>query len=670
MCGIFGQLGRIDPASALNMSRILRHRGPDDEGFVLVGEDGARPHFGPDTAVATRSAAQLRGHVTLAPTTAADDDFLLLGHRRLSIVDLSPMGHQPMPYAGRYWLTYNGEVFNHCEIRADLEARGRVFTSSSDSEVILAAYHEWGPECLHRFNGMWAFAIYDMVERSLFLSRDRFGVKPLYLWPRSDGLCFASEIKAFTAFPDWQPTPNMARVRDFLIWNVLDHTDETLFAGVTQLPAGHSLTLDLSRCLGDSSAPFILPAPVRWYDLEDQARHHEGGTAQDIRNILEDAVRLRLRADVTVGSCLSGGVDSSAIVSIMGRELEAAGSSGNLRTVTARSTDKAYDEGDYARLVAKASGATAIEVTPSPTGLFDNLDALVWHQDEPFVSTSIYAQWEVFRAAARESIVVMLDGQGADETFGGYRGFFGAALAALAKRGKLLCWLSEVRAIRANTGFSAVRSLGYTLVYLFPNAVRFWGRFDQRSYSDFDWLTADFAEGGLEDPLTRLGARSAGVKSMSVAQIRATNLPMLLRWEDRNSMAHSIEARVPFLDYRLVELAIAMPDSEKVGGGISKRVLRQALRGVVPDAILDRKDKMGFVTAEPLWMKRDSAPRFRDELLAAVGALPHVFSPAIVKQFDEVVAGRKAFDFRYWRAIVLARWANQFSVDFSQGASR
>jgi asparagine synthase (glutamine-hydrolysing) len=211
--------------------------------------------------------------------------------------------------------------------------------------------------------------------------------------------------------------------------------------------------------------------------------------------------------------------------------------------------------------------------------------------------------------------------------------------------------------------------LGYTLAYLFPRSIRLVGRFDRRSYSDWSWLADEFRDGSAPDPLAELGARSTAVSSMSIAQLQATNLPMLLRWEDRNSMAHSIEARVPFLDYRLVEMAVALPDKEKVSGGISKRILRQAMRGLVPDPILDRKDKMGFVTAEPLWATRDLAPRFKDELVAATATLPCILSPKIVDQFDEVVAGKRSFDFRFWRAIVLSRWARCFNVDFTGGHS-
>jgi asparagine synthase (glutamine-hydrolysing) len=388
--------------------------------------------------------------------------------------------------------------------------------------------------------------------------------------------------------------------------------------------------------------------------------------AAAVRQALTDSVRLRLRADVVVGSCLSGGLDSSTIVCLMSRELQQQDASAAVKTITARSLDAEFDEGRYAQAVIAATRTVPTEVTPRPEQLFEDLDALVWHQDEPFVSTSIYAQWTVFKAAAEQGLTVMLDGQGADEVFGGYRGFFGAALAGHVRRGALGAWIAEVKALKSVAGFSPARSVGYTLAYLFPGAARLLGRLDNRSYSDDSWISAAHRAAFANDPSQRYGARATSVTGMSLAQIKATNLPMLLRWEDRNSMAHSIEARVPFLDYRVVETGLGLPDTEKVHRGVSKSVVRRAMDGIVPSMVLDRRDKMGFLTAEPLWVKRDMAPRFRAEVASAIKRLPGILLPVLLDQFDEVVAGKRPFDFRYWRAIVLARWANVFAVEFDR----
>lgn len=668
MCGIFGIIGQgMAAEEALKASALIRHRGPDDEGFLIASPTGLARFGGPDTpddVLVDRGPSA--PNERLSNDRRFDDSFLILGHRRLSIVDLSPAGHQPMAYADRYWMVYNGEIYNYREIRAELEQLGKKFFSDSDSEVLLAAYAHWGAACLPRFNGMWAFAIYDQQAQTLFLARDRFGVKPLYLWRGASALRFASEIKAFIAAPEWRARARMERVLDFLIWNVTDQDETTFFADVVQLPAGHYCELDLSPlATGGDIAGLAGVRPVRWYEPSPGPALTGDAASTQVRQLLEDSVRLRLRADVVVGSCLSGGLDSSAIVCVMSRELQAKDPSAAVKTITARSLDNAFDEGGYAHAVVAATRAIPTEVTPQPDGLFAELDQLVWHQDEPFVSTSIYAQWSVFKAAAKQGLTVMLDGQGADEVFGGYRGFFGAALAGHVRRGALASWIADVKALKQVAGFSPIRSVGYTLAYLFPGAARLIGKLDNRAYSDTSWIVQSHHAAFGDDPAQRYGARATSVAGMSLAQIKATNLPMLLHWEDRNSMAHSIEARVPFLDYRVVEAGLGLPDAEKVHRGVSKSVVRRAMTGIVPSLVLDRRDKMGFLTAEPLWVKRDRAPQFRAEIVSAIQTLPTVLAPKLLEQFDEVVAGKRPFDFRYWRAIVLARWAKQFEVEFA-----
>jgi asparagine synthase (glutamine-hydrolysing) len=669
MCGIFGTIGTgIQSDAVLRASALIRHRGPDDEGFLLASPDRLRTFGGPDTpADVLADEGPSAPDEVLAPGQSFDDAFLLLGFRRLAIVDLSPAGHQPMLYANRYWMVFNGEVYNYRELRIELEALGDRFLSDSDSEVILAAYARWGAACLSRFNGMWGLAIYDRQEQTLFLARDRFGVKPLYLWNTGQALHFASEIKAFTAACDWRPRARMERVLEFLAWNVTDQNNSTFFADVTQLGAGHYCLLDLSGLAdGGGLASVTGMEPIRWYEPRPGPAITGKAAVQAVRDDLEDAVRLRLRADVVVGSCLSGGLDSSAIVCLMSRQLQAGNASAAVKTITARSLDAEFDEGRYARAVIEQTRALATEVTPRPEGLFEDLDRLVWHQDEPFLTTSIYAQWTVFRAAAEQGLTVMLDGQGADEVFGGYQGFFGAALAGHVRKGAVVAWLADVKALKRVVGFSPVRSVGYTLAYLFPGAARLLGKFDNRAFSDTGWIAEGRRSTLRDDPSERYGARATSVTAMSLAQVRATNLPMLLHWEDRNSMAHSIEARVPFLDYRVVETALGLPDAEKVSRGVTKRAVRRAMEGIVPSLVLDRRDKMGFLTAEPLWIRRDMASTFRAEIVSAIERLPSILAPRLLEQFDEVVAGKRPFDFRYWRAIVLARWAKVFAVEFDQ----
>lgn len=667
MCGIFGLVtgGPVAAAELAGMSRLQRHRGPDDEGVLVAGPGGPRWFGGEDTPDAV-----LASDVPWVPRQRLRDAALppgggvVLGHRRLSILDLSPHGHQPMSYRGRLWAAYNGEVYNFAELRRELEGLGHRFASDTDTEVILAAYEAWGPACLSRFNGMWGLAILDLERRTLFLARDRFGVKPLYLRAANGRLAFASEIKAFSALADWAPRANLPRLLDFLVWNVCDHGAETMFDGVVQVPPGHCALLDVSSVLsGGGEVPAVRTAP--WYELPAEGAQPPDDAAAALREVLEDAVRLRLRADVPVGSCLSGGLDSSSIVCLMSAELARVGG-GPVRTVTARSAEREYDEWAYAGAVVERAGATPVVVTPEPDKLFADLDRLVWHQDEPFVSSSIFAQWCVFEAARRAGVVVMLDGQGADETLCGYRGFFGAYLASLLRKGRLVAWAREVEAMRRTIGFGRVRLAGYTAAYLWPAAIGLVGRLDRRAYADRGWIGARHAAAFADDPVRRSGGRPSSLRDMSVAQVRATNLPMLLRWEDRNSMAFSVEARVPFLDYRVVELALRLRDVDKVGGGVAKAVLRRSMRGLVPDAVLDRRDKMGFVTAESVWMRRDRADAFRAELVRALDALPGVVDRSILDRFDDVRAGRRPFDNRFWRVLCAGRWAERFGVSVEE----
>jgi asparagine synthase (glutamine-hydrolysing) len=667
MCGILGliQSDPFDGRELLEMNRHLRHRGPDDEGLLIVTDEQVEIFGGADTPAAVfQSDTPYAPRGVLDPQRGPDRGGVALGHRRLAIVDLSAHGHQPMSYRGRYWITYNGEVYNHVELRAELASLGHQFSSSSDTEVILAAYAQWGPECLNRFNGMWGLAILDRSAGTLFLARDRFGIKPLYYRLVKGRFAFASEIKAFTALKDWDPGVNRGQLMDFLVWGVIDHTEETMFSGVRQLAAGHYLVLE-TTAFGRHPANGLDVAglkPTRWYDLPPATARAPKAPAEELRFLLQDAVRLRLRADVTVGSCLSGGLDSSAIVCLMSGLLAEAGVSGTMKTFTSRSPDPQFDESEYASAVIAASGAQGSFVTPSAEVLMQDLDRLIWHQDTPIITGSTIAQWMIFQEARKNGVIVMLDGQGADEILCGYRGFFGAYLATLAGNGHFLQWAREVGALRRESAFPPIRSLGYTAAYLWPGLLRWLGSFDKRAYSERGWISPAHQKAFEADPVAAMGGRSSVVRDMSAAQVRSTNLPMLLHWEDRNSMAFSVEARVPFLDYRVVELCLRIPDAEKLGGGVAKAVIRKSMQGIVPEKILRRRDKMGFLTSEPVWTRGQLAPVLREELAAAVKSLAEIVDPSIVSRFDEVVSGRRPFDHRYWRIIAAARWARLFSV--------
>lgn len=637
MCGIAGFVSpRTEVAGnvLLRMTDIIAHRGPNDQGHALFSASNSVPQFD--------MGANAVGTVAL-------------GHRRLSIVDISPLGHQPMSYKdGRYWLTYNGEVYNYIELRRELQQLGHNFISQTDSEVILAAYAEWGVECLQRFNGMWAFAIYDKQENVVFLARDRFGVKPLYYWISPDGvLYFGSEIKQFTVLDDWKAVMNPQRCYDFLIWGLVDHTAETMFEDVLQLRPGHYIKMDV----GDAKF-----SQVKWYDLKPRSDFTETGdkAADEFRKVMDDSVRLRLRADVPVGSCLSGGLNSSSIVCLMNEQL---GRSSQQKTFSAVSSEEAYDERKWIDAVVEATGVDAHYVHPSFEKLFEVSEKITWHQDEPFGSTSIYAQWSVFELAAKNNVIVMLDGQGSDEQLAGYHGFFAPFFYGLLKSGRWSDLIRELRAVKNLHGYSIVESFERILNMMLPEWIKTpLRKMFGRSHASPSWLDIESLGAKRQDPHQALGSYTDSIGSLSYAQLTASNLQGLLHWEDRNSMAHSIESRVPFLDYRLVELSLGLQDSDKIFNGKTKMVLRRAMDGLLPDKIRDRVDKLGFATPEEVWIRRQGTDLFREKLRDSIAGLEGIINNNVMHYFEDVVAGRKPFSFTLWRIINFSQWVKIFNV--------
>ena len=662
MCGIFGYIGQSSQVSSAlrSMSEVLRHRGPDDEGFLAFRDGTAIALSGADTPPSVME-GRGSGGVPRGPLRSGesfDAKCWTIGHRRLSIIDLSAAGHQPMAAdGGQSWIAFNGEVYNFVELRQELEASGAWFSTSTDTEVLLAAYARWGTSCFERLRGMWALAIIDVASGELVLARDPYGIKPLYLCSGDGWMAFASEIKAFTVLAGWSAKARLDGIADFLLYEQSDHREESLFEGVRQLPPGCLMRLPLR---GDPALQ-AESRPERWYSLT-QAVTSRRRADVDIRSIVDESVRLHLRADVPVGSCLSGGIDSSSIVALAAQRIRDLGSSRSLMTITASAEDSRIDETRYAAMAAEAAGAVLNVVAPSADKLLADLDALVWHQDEPFVSSSIFVQWCVFGKARELGLTVMLDGQGADEAFGGYRGFVGAFLSEELRHGGVRKWIRRVREVRSGTALPIHHLLAYTVAYSSPGLRRLLGLMDGRSFAERTWLAPGFRSIAASRPDPRRAGNWSSVASMSMDMVERSNLPMLLHWEDRNSMAFSIEARVPFVDRQVIEAAIASPAGAKLAQGVQKQLLRGAMRGLVPDAILDRKDKLGFLGSEELWMTRTHRRQFRALLQQAVDGLPGIVSPSLLRDFDAVCDGRKRFDYRFWRTICLDRWRRRFAA--------
>jgi asparagine synthase (glutamine-hydrolysing) len=641
VCGIAGIVCSPGYPEGARLSHpfleLLRHRGPDDHGWLIAARDGVRRGRG-------------------LPEEHPGD--VILVHRRLSILDLSAAGWQPMGTPDdRYFIVFNGEIYNFVELRAELERLGHTFRSHSDTEVLLHACVAWGTAALSRLVGMFAFALLDRARRKLVLARDFFGIKPLYYADAGNGLAFASEIKALLALSGVSRRANPHRLYEYLVAGRTDHGGETLFAGIQQLPAAHYLEIGL-----DESR---LPEPICYWrvDLNDKLDVSFHEASRRVRELFLDNVRLHLRSDVPVGAALSGGIDSSAIVAAMRHvapRLE-------LHTFSYVADDPELCEERWVDLAAKQVGAVQHKVHASSDEMVSDLDGLIYTQDEPFGSTSIYVQHRVFRLAREAGIKVMLDGQGADEMLAGYRHYLAARLASLLRQGR---WLPALRFLRRAAGLpgSVARSrlLLQALGLLVPAscktlAKRLLGRELLPGWLGAAW----FAAHGVR-PFDLGGHAGRDVlRSHLHRTLVETSLPMLLRYEDRNSMAHSIESRVPFLTPQLAEFLLRLPEAYLLGpDGTSKRVFRSAMRGLVPDPVLDRRDKIGFATPERHWFLK-MRPWVEATLQGPVArAIPALDTAGVAREWAAIVAGRRPFDFRVWRWVNLVRWAERFEVSF------
>lgn len=671
MCGIAGiysaGYGSTREAVAAMIAQV-RHRGPDDEGVVLFSGSDATPVTlgGSDTPAECYASTLPYAPVPDSAAMPPASPFLALGHRRLAIVDVSPGGHQPMCSADRrLWIVFNGEIYNYVELRQELAKLGHDFQSRSDTEVILAAYRQWGQESLRRLNGMFAFLLFDRATGKLFAARDRFGVKPLYYWISPTGfVAFASEIKQFTVLPGWEARINGQRAYDFLNWARIDHTGETLFSGVRQLRNGEALELNLAgNSLGQAIASRTLPV-FTWYRLRPGTCAMDfGDAAEHFRGLLQDSTRLRLRADVPVGSCLSGGLDSSSVVCLMNGLLREQDAHALQRTFSAYADVPRFDEREYVEQVVRRTGADAHHIVPMPRELFAELGRIAWHQDEPFGSTSIYAQWCVFRLAAQHGVKVMLDGQGADEQLAGYHSYFWARLAELFYSLRWHALGQEVRAIHERHGYPNSWALRQALNVLLPEFLRpplrcLSGKTDTAPA----WLDLAALGATVANPFPQVSGGDA-VYRLSHDQLTRSNLQMLLHWEDRDSMAHSVETRLPFLDYRLVEFALGLPAEFKIADGVTKRVLREGLRDVLPERIRTRMDKLGFATPEEEWLRSRYPDWFRKALRDAVEASNGILNgDAALQMLERMISGATPFHFLPWRMISFGAWIRAFGI--------
>lgn len=630
MCGLFGSIGFAPDEARID---LVAHRGPDGRGWQVF-----RSPVGP----------------------------VALGHRRLAIIDVSDAGLQPMGDAsGRYQMVFNGEIYNYIELREEMRAKGEVFVSESDSEVLLRAYMLWGEAVLDRLRGMFAFIIWDDRDKRLFAARDRYGIKPLYLVHGAHGVALASEIKQLHGLPGLSGRMNIARVHDFLASGISEHTSETMFEGITQLRGGECITIDTSK-----GTP-LQAAPRRWYPATaGDLKLSEAEAAERFRELLSDSVRLHLRSDVLVGSCLSGGLDSSAIVCLMSNLLGSGEGGAKVNTVSACYAEKSVDEKPFMDAVVAHAHTEPHFIFPKAEDVFQRASDITWHQDEPFGSTSIFAQWCVFEEARRAGIKVMLDGQGADEQLAGYHSGFAYYMADLTRRrqfGQLLRTMIERNRYH---GTSVFEQLSRYVVPLLPRGLAGLMRRKHQQLTQHDWLGTDILrEKGNPGTAFQLASDLLGlptvtdIRSLCMTLTYGSNLAMLLHWEDRNSMAHSIEARVPFLDHPLVEFNLALGNDHKIVGGDTKRVLRKGMAGILPEVVKERRDKLGFATPEQIWFRGPLRGLVTEGIEATLALYPGLMNADGVRALaSDMLDGRRPVDFTLWRIVNLGMWGKRFGV--------
>ncbi len=670
MCGISGIISRgngLQVNALAEMNNIAKHRGPDDEGYVCINSKtkdyiSAGGVDTPDASWQTKTGYQpsiMVHHINQEYNVG-------LAHRRLSILDLSPLGHLPMSdETSQYWITYNGEVYNYLEIRKELIALGCSFKTESDTEVVLQAYINWGKACVEKFEGMFAIAIFDIKAGILFLARDVFGIKPLYYWVSPVGdFCFASEIKQFTNYPGWKATMNKPRAFDYLYYSLTDHTEETLFEHVFQLMPANRVEFDFNNLPHWQQGTPIVTENYFRFKPSPQAKDFEAGKQQFLVKF-QESVKLHMRSDVTIGSALSGGIDSSAIVCEINKILKEEGKSELQKTFSAISDIPKYSEQKWMQEVTDFTNVSAHFVSPKKEDVIKLTPKILWHMDEPYQSQSAFLGYHVFELAARNGVKVLLNGQGADEYLSGYEEFRNLRWYKFFKEFK---WFSLLKEFRFYFGLNLKTYFSYLIKFLtygFPDA---WFDFFSKQSSHFKSYNKIMPPKAYFEkfvhPFKGYNSKRKSHSSLTQHQLYCSPLPRFLHWEDRNSMAHSVEARVPFLNKPMISFAMGQPLEYLDGLNAPKKLMVEALKNLLPPAIYNRKDKKGFITAEEQWVKNDPDGAFENAFKNSIEKLGDLVNrEEAINYYLKLKSGKINFDYLYWRLILLGMWVDIYKVD-------
>lgn len=666
MCGISGIINTGQGGFAVSdiaaMTDIVQHRGPDDEGFVLFDEEGKHFILGGDATPIEvyKSNVPYKPQATVKESEKINYS-IALGHRRLSILDLSAYGHCPMSYSNdRYWITFNGEIYNFNQLKEELQQLGHHFISHTDTEVILAAYSQWGTACLQKFNGMWAFAIYDATTKEIFLARDRFGIKPLYYWMSpGKSFCFASEVKQFTVLPGWQAKLNNQRAFDYLMYNMTDHTEETMFAGVYHVPAGYFYKSSIDKINTNSKLTL-----TKWYQPQYKGINISfKEAAEGFEQHFKNSVKEHLIADVPVGSALSGGLDSTAIVCEINNLLKDEKNKEVQKTFSYCSSDERYNEKKWIDEAVRSVKVDAHYINETAKGVIEKVIELVWYHDEPNQSQSELATYHVYKLAKDNNVKVLINGQGADEYLSGYEAFMHFRWLQLFKKGRFKKLNYEITNSKTYSNNGIVSTYMKLCYHLVPSFVRLYFSKKTQAYKTLSSIVSLQQLNAKEQhPYDSMSYKSDSIFNIAHRQLLHNPLPKYLRYEDRMSMVNSVEARIPFLSHQLVEFTTQLPADYLDGTGETKKILLYGLKNIVPSSILARKDKIGFVTAEESWVRKELTAEFRKLLEDAVASSGGIIKPEALHYFDTIVKGTVPFNYNYWRLIAFGAWMKRFNV--------
>ena len=619
MCGFLGFISLQNKENVLYSALdSIKHRGPDAQKYNIYQKN---------------------------------DKYIGFAHARLSIIDLSDAAVQPFESpCGNYSIVFNGEIYNYRELRETLKPKGYEFRTDSDTEVLLAAWQEWGINSLRNFIGMFSFAVLDKKENKVTLVRDAFGIKPLFYSLQHSDLFFGSDIRGVIKLFDQPARPNLQKAYDYLVHGDYDSSENSFVDGIKHLMPGHWFAYDLTT--GNASQPAVWWQP----DLSITSTLNFEDAAKRVQKLFLESVKYHLRSDVPLGAALSGGVDSSAVVCAM-RKLDP---KVDIHTFSYIASDESLSEEKWVDGINNYIHAKDHKVYSSGYEMQQDLDHMLLMQGEPFGGTSIYAQYRVFKLAKECGITVTLDGQGADELLAGYSGYPGQRLLSLIEQGKIFSAHVFAKNWAKWPGRSYKLAWMYLARIILPDSL--YAFFRKQTGRDFypEWLNVKFLENkGVQffeqREIRRKANKGKRVREALANSLQNRGLPHLLRHGDRNSMAFSIESRVPFLTLPLAEFLLSLPEEYLIShDGETKHVFREAMRGIVPDSHLDRKDKIGFATPEFEWLLGMS-----DQIKKWINNAPEIEfinKEKIINEFEEIISGKRKFDLRVWRWINYLRW--------------